>query len=174
MCGCMYSGKTEELQRRLRRASFTKKAVKCFKPRMDDRYSCTEVVTHDGHTLHSIIARDSGDILHSLKIHDADIVGIDEAQFFNQEIVPVVEALAQMGKRVIVAGLDLDFKGVTFNSMGDLAAHADEVTKLYAYCTTCGGVATRTQRTTDDEELIKVGSKGIYEARCRKHWGREA
>jgi len=170
ICGCMYSGKTEELQRRLRRATYTKLTVKAFKPRLDDRYSATDIVTHDGSKLPSIIATNSRDIAHSLKIQDADIVGIDEAQFFNADLPEVVTELAANGKRVIVAGLDLDFRGEPFGPMPHLLAIADEVAKVHAYCTVCGGVATRTFRLTEDTDQIKVGSEGIYEARCREHW----
>jgi thymidine kinase len=165
--GCMFSGKTEELIRRLRRAIFAKLNVKIFKPKIDIRYSKTEIVSHSEQALPSIVIEKSEEIIALVK--DADIIGIDEAQFFDENIVNVVLQLAQMGKRVIVAGLDMDFRGVPFGSMPTLLAIAEYVTKPKAICVVCGSPATMTQRITDSKEQVDVGAIDKYEARCRKH-----
>lgn len=167
VAGCMFSGKTEELIRRLRRAKFAKLKVKIFKPKIDDRYSTSEIVSHSDQSLPSTMIENSNEIL-SL-IDDADIIGIDEAQFFDDNIVKVVIQLAAMGKRVIVAGLDMDYKGEPFGPMPTLLAIAEYVTKPKAICIVCGSPATMTQRNTDSKEQVDVGATDKYEARCRKH-----
>lgn len=165
--GCMFSGKTEELIRRLRRAEFAKLHVKIFKPKIDNRYSDTKIVSHNEQALPSMVINKSEEILS--QITDADIIGIDEAQFFDSRIADVVLALAKMGKRVIVAGLDMDFKGEPFGSMPTLLAIAEYVTKPKAICVVCGSPATMTQRITNSKEQVEVGATDKYEARCRKH-----
>jgi len=165
--GCMFSGKTEELIRRLRRATFAKLNVKIFKPKIDDRYSKGEIVSHSEQALPSIMIEKSEEILPLVK--DADIVGIDEAQFFDNNLPAVILKLAELGKRVIVAGLDMDFRGEPFGSMPTLLAIAEYVTKPKAICVVCGSPATMTQRMTDSKETVDVGATDKYEARCRKH-----
>jgi len=165
--GCMFSGKTEELIRRLRRAKFAKLKVIVFKPIIDNRYSNTEIVSHSEQAFPSIMVDNSEDILE--QISDADIVGIDEAQFFDNNIVKVSLQLAEMGKRVIIAGLDMDFRGSPFGAMPTLLAIAEYVTKPKAICVVCGSPATMTQRISDSKEQVDVGATDKYEARCRKH-----
>lgn len=165
--GCMFSGKTEELIRRLRRAKFAKLTVKIFKPKIDTRYSMSEIVSHSEQSLPSILVENSEDILKLVK--DADIVGIDEAQFFDDNITDVAIKLAELGKRVIVAGLDMDFRGEPFGPMPTLLAIAEYVTKPKAICVVCGSPATMTQRITDSKQTVDVGATDKYEARCRKH-----
>jgi len=165
--GCMFSGKTEELIRRLRRAKFAKLNVKVFKPIIDNRYSKTEIVSHSEQAFPSIMIDKSDDVLSM--VADVDIVGIDEAQFFDNNISDVALELAKMGKRVIIAGLDMDFKGIPFGPMPNLLAIAEYVTKPKAICVVCGSPATMTQRISDSKELVEVGASDKYEARCRKH-----
>ena len=165
--GCMFSGKTEELIRRLRRAKFAKLNVKVFKPKIDDRYSKDEIVSHSEQALPSIMVEKSEDILKLVK--DADIIGIDEAQFFDNNIVSVAVKLAELGKRVIITGLDMDFRGEPFGPMPTLLAIAEYVTKPKAICVVCGSPATMTQRITDSKATVDVGATDKYEARCRKH-----
>lgn len=165
--GCMFSGKTEELIRRLHRAKYAKLKVKIFKPKIDDRYSKSEIVSHSDQTLPSIVIEKSDEILPQIK--DADIIGIDEAQFFDENITTVVLKLAEMGKRVIVAGLDMDYKGQPFGQMPTLLAIAEYVTKPKAICVVCGSPATMTQRISKSTEQVEVGATDKYEARCRKH-----
>ena len=165
--GCMFSGKTEELIRRLRRAKFAKLKVKVFKPKIDDRYSKDKIVSHSEQALPSIMIDKSEDILKLVK--DADIVGIDEAQFFDNNITDVAIKLAELGKRVIITGLDMDFRGEPFGPMPKLLAIAEYVTKPKAICVVCGSPATMTQRITDSKETVDVGATDKYEARCRKH-----
>ncbi|MBU0472664.1 MAG: thymidine kinase [Bacteroidetes bacterium] len=165
--GCMFSGKTEELIRRLRRAKFAKLKVIIFKPKIDDRYSKDEIVSHSEQALPSTMIEKAEEILALIK--DADIIGIDEAQFFDDKISNVVLKLAKMGKRVIVAGLDMDYKGEPFGPMPTLLAIAEYVTKPKAICVVCGSPATMTQRITDSKAQVDVGATDKYEARCRKH-----
>ena len=165
--GCMFSGKTEELIRRLRRAKFAKLTVKVFKPKIDNRYSEDEIVSHSEQALPSIMIEKSEDILKLVK--DADIIGIDEAQFFDANIVSVAVKLAELGKRVIITGLDMDFRGEPFGPMPTLLAIAEYVTKPKAICVVCGSPATMTQRITDSKKTVDVGATDKYEARCRKH-----
>ena len=165
--GCMFSGKTEELIKRLRRATFAKLRIKVFKPIIDNRYSLTKIVSHNEQSFPSILIEKSDDILS--QVANTEIVGIDEAQFFDQNIVNVVLELARLGKRVIIAGLDMDFKGTPFGPMPTLLAIAEYVTKSKAICVVCGSPATMTQRISESKEQVEVGTTDKYEARCRKH-----
>jgi thymidine kinase len=166
ICGCMYSGKTEELIRRLRRAQIAKQEVLIFKPKIDNRYSTHQIVSHNEQSLPSIVIDNPREILELAK--NAQVIGIDEGQFFSQEIVEVCEQLASNGKRVIVAGLDQDYRGKPFEPIPQLLAVAEYITKTLAICMVCGNPADRTQRITEQQELVVVGARGIYEARCRK------
>lgn len=168
IAGSMFSGKTEELIRRLRRAIIGRQLVVAFKPVIDDRYHAEDLMTHDGLTL---TARPVKDVAEIARLgSDADVVGLDEAQFFEDDIVDVVQGLAKAGKRVIIAGLDMDFRGVPFGAMPQLLAVAERLDKLQAVCTVCGGSATRSQRVVASHEKVVVGGTAVYEARCRKHW----
>lgn len=166
ICGCMFSGKTEELIRRLRRAEIARQDVATFKPRIDKRYSDDHIVSHSDDRLKSIVVDSASEILSLAK--DAHVVGIDEAQFFKMDLVEVCESLASAGKRVIIAGLDQDYRGKPFEPIPQLLAVAEYITKTLAICMVCGNPADRTQRKTPSEERIVVGAKDIYEARCRK------
>lgn len=166
VAGCMFSGKTEELIRRLRRAKIAKLNVKIFKPKIDNRYSASEIVSHNEQSLPSIIVENPFEILDYSQ--DAHVIGIDEAQFFSNEIVDVVNKLADQGKRVIVAGLDQDYKGVPFEPIPQLLAVAEYITKTLAICVNCGNPADRTQRKVVSAERVLVGATDSYEARCRK------
>jgi thymidine kinase len=164
--GCMFSGKTEELIRRLRRAQIAKQTIKIFKPRIDARYSQNSIVSHNEQSLPSILIDDIIEVLeHS---NDAQVIGIDEAQFFNESIVYICNLLASRGKRVIVAGLDQDYTGKPFEPIPQLLAIAEYITKQHAICVVCGNPADRTQRKTTNSERVVVGAADIYEARCRK------
>jgi thymidine kinase len=164
--GCMFSGKTEELIRRLRRAQIAKQKVKIFKPRIDARYSENSIVSHNEQSLPSILI---DDIIEVLKLsEDAQVIGIDEAQFFNEGIVHICNLLASRGKRVIVAGLDQDYTGKPFEPIPQLLAIAEYITKQHAICVICGNPADKTQRKTSESERVIVGAANIYEARCRK------
>lgn len=164
--GCMFSGKTEELIRRLRRAQIAKQNVLIFKPRIDNRYSVNHIVSHNEQSLISTVIDDPCDIIELSK--DAQVIGIDEGQFFSSELVPVCETLASNGKRVIVAGLDQDYRGKPFEPIPHLLAVAEYITKTLAICMVCGNPADRTQRITNQQELVVVGAQNVYEARCRK------
>src|SRR4030065_1964488 len=166
IAGCMFSGKTEELIRRLRRAQIAKQNVKIFKPKIDLRYSNTSIVSHSEQSLPSLLVTDAKEIL-SLS-SDAKVVGIDEAQFFTQELVAICNQLANEGKRVIVAGLDQDYQGIPFEPMPQLLAIAEYITKTLAICVVCGNPADKKQRKTASGERVVVGTSDIYEARCRK------
>lgn len=166
IAGCMFSGKTEELIRRLRRAQIAKQNVKIFKPKIDLRYSNTSIVSHSEQSLPSLLVTDAKEIL-SLS-SDAKVVGIDEAQFFSSELVSICNQLANDGKRVIVAGLDQDYQGIPFEPMPHLLAVAEYITKTLAICVVCGNPADKTQRKTTSAERVIVGAADIYEARCRK------
>ena len=164
--GCMFSGKTEELIRRLRRAEIAKQKVKIFKPLIDTRYSDKSIVSHNEQSLPSILIKDINEVLeHS---DDAQVVAIDEAQFFSADITKVCNKLAMSGKRVIVAGLDQDYLGVPFEPMPQLLAIAEYITKQLAICVECGNPADKTQRKTASSERVIVGAADIYEARCRQ------
>ena len=166
IAGCMFSGKTEELIRRLRRAQIAKQNVKIFKPNIDNRYSTTAIVSHSDQFLPSILISDISEVLeHSSSAH---VIGIDEAQFFSSDIINICNKLANDGKRVIVAGLDQDYRGVPFEPMPYLLAIAEYITKTLAICVVCGNPADKTQRKTKSSERVIVGASDIYEARCRK------
>jgi thymidine kinase len=164
--GCMFSGKTEELIRRLRRAQIAKQKVKIFKPRIDARYSENSIVSHNEQSLPSILIDDIIEVLNHAD--DAQVIGIDEAQFFNESIVHICNSLAAKGKRIIVAGLDQDYTGKPFEPMPQLLAIAEYITKQHAICVVCGNPADKTQRKTSESERVIVGAANIYEARCRK------
>jgi thymidine kinase len=164
--GCMFSGKTEELIRRLRRAQIAKQKVKIFKPRIDARYSDNSIVSHNEQSLPSILIEDINEVLKYSD--DAQVIGIDEAQFFNEEIVSICNSLASQGKRVIVSGLDQDYTGKPFEPVPQLLAVAEYITKQHAICVVCGNPADKTQRKTTESERVIVGAADIYEARCRK------
>lgn len=162
----MFSGKTEELIRRIRRAQIAKQHVAIFKPRIDTRYSSDHIVSHSEARLLSTVVEKSSEILELSK--DAQVVGIDEGQFFDMGIVEVAESLANQGKRVIIAGLDQDYRGKPFEPMPQLLAIGEYITKTLAICMVCGNPADRTQRTTLSSERVLVGAKDSYEARCRR------
>lgn len=166
IAGCMFSGKTEELIRRLRRAKIAKQQVLIFKPKIDTRYSSTDIVSHSEQSLPSILISDACEILNLAQ--DAQVVGIDEAQFFSANLVEVCNKLADAGKRVVVAGLDLDYRGIPFEPMPQMLAIAEYITKTLAICVECGNPADRTQRTIHSSERVIVGASDSYEARCRK------
>ena len=166
ICGSMFSGKTEELIRRLNRAKIARQKVEIFKPSVDKRYSDTEVVSHNENAIRSTPVNFAGDIL--LLSGDCDVVGIDEAQFFDAEIVTVAQKLARQGKRVILAGLDMDFEGSPFEPMPKLMAVAEYVTKVHAICMKCGDLAAFSFRLSDSKKQVMLGEKDAYEARCRK------
>lgn len=165
VCGSMFSGKTEELIRRLRRAQIARQRVAIFKPEIDTRYAEDRIVSHSGVSLPSIRVRNAGEILDN--IGDVDVVGIDEVQFFDLDLVDVCEQLASDGHRVIVAGLDQDYLGKPFEPMPQLLAVAEYITKTLAICMVCGNPANRTQRVTRNPERVLVGAADSYEARCR-------
>ena len=165
ICGSMFSGKTEELIRRLTRAKFANQKVEIFKPCIDTRYSEEEVVSHDSHAIRSTPVDSPQNIL--LMSSDVDVVGIDEAQFFDESIVDVCRQLADNGVRVIVAGLDMDYMGKPFGPMPSLMATAEYVTKLHAICVRCGNLAHHSHRLTADEKLVMLGEKDTYEPICR-------
>lgn len=166
ICGSMFSGKTEELIRRLTRARLAKQQVEIFKPSLDTRYHDTLVVSHNETSIRSTPVSFAGDIL--LLSGTCDVVGIDEAQFFDEEIVRVVQLLANQGKRVILAGLDMDFEGKPFDPMPRLMAIAEYVTKVHAICMKCGDLAAFSYRLSAGKEKVMLGEKDSYEARCRK------
>jgi len=166
ICGCMFSGKTEELIRRLRRAQIARQKVLIFKPRIDNRYSADHIVSHSEQALVSTVVDTPTEILALAK--DAHVVGVDEGQFFSSDLVQICEELAGQGKRVIVAGLDQDYRGKPFEPIPQLLAVAEYITKTLAICMRCGNPADRTQRITSQQELVVVGAQNVYEARCRK------
>ena len=173
ICGSMFSGKTEELIRRLRRSVIAKQKVQVFKPVVDTRYHEARVTSHNGLGFEARPVEKPEDIVTELA-PETTVVAIDEVQFFNPDIVIVCEALAEQGQRVIVAGLDTDFRGVPFGPMPDLMARAEYVRKLHAICVVCGEEASRTQRLIDgkpaafDDPVVLVGASEVYEARCRR------
>lgn len=166
ICGSMFSGKTEELIRRLKRAKFARQNVEIFKPTIDTRYSCDDVVSHDSNSIASTPIDSSASLI--LLSSDIDVVGIDEAQFFDEGIIDVCNQLADSGVRVIIAGLDMDFRGRPFGPMPGLCAIADEVTKVHAICVRCGNLAYVSHRTVDGEKQVLLGEKMEYEPLCRK------
>ena len=163
--GPMFSGKSEELIRRLRRAAIARQRLQVFKPGIDDRYSVSDVVSHSQWRVPSEAVQHSDEILKRLDPR-TEVVGVDEAQFFDDGLPRVCSHLAQLGKRVIVAGLDMDYRGVPFGPMPVLLALAEKVDKVAAICTRCGAPASYTQRLTTDQAQVVVGASGVYEARC--------
>lgn len=165
ICGSMFSGKTEELMRRLRRAKIANQRVEIFKPSIDTRYDDTLIVSHDNNNIHSTPVSIAENIL--LYSNEAEVIGIDEAQFFDENLPDVCSKLAQQGVRVIVAGLDMDFKGQPFGPMPRLMAMAEFVTKVNAICVRCGSPATFSYRLSESESTVLLGEKDLYEPRCR-------
>ncbi|KGF52605.1 thymidine kinase [Prevotella amnii] len=165
ICGSMFSGKTEELIRRMKRAKFAKQRVEIFKPAIDVRYSEEEVVSHDHNSILSTPIGSSESIL--LLASDIDVVGIDEAQFFDEGLIEVCNTLAKNGMRVIIAGLDMDYKGVPFGPIPALCAIADDVTKVHAICVKCGALAYLSHRLVANEHRVLLGEQGEYEPLCR-------
>ncbi len=174
ICGSMFSGKTDELIRRLIRAKIAKQKVQVFKPAIDVRYSVEKVTSHAGADFDAIPIQRAADILTKLNV-DTTVVGIDEAQFLDADVVKVAQELADLGKRVLVAGLDMDFRGEPFGPMPLLMSKAERVDKLHAICMVCGDEASRTQRLVNgkparyDDPVVIVGAAELYEARCRIH-----
>ncbi|MBW6458606.1 MAG: thymidine kinase [FCB group bacterium] len=165
ICGSMFSGKTEELIRRLRRAQIAKQKVVVFKPRIDNRFHKEKIVSHSKQEIQSIVIEDAEEILQHAVF--AQVIGIDEAQFFNNNLIDIVQKLADCGKRVIIAGLDMDYRALPFEPMPYLLAIAEDITKTHAICMRCGGTANYTQRITASKERVVVGAGEAYEARCR-------
>ena len=166
ICGSMFSGKTEELIRRMRRAEFARQNVEIFKPAIDTRYSEADVVSHDHHAIRSTPIDSSAQIL--LMATGIDVVGIDETQFFDDGLPAVCNQLANRGTRVIVAGLDMDYKGVPFGPIPALCAIADEVTKVHAICVRCGALAYVSHRTVENDKRVLLGETSEYEPLCRE------
>jgi thymidine kinase len=167
VCGPMFSGKSEELIRRLRRAEIARQRVQIFKPGIDQRYSDDHIVSHSALKMRSESVRDFAELRAKLNTR-TEVIGIDEAQFLGSEILEFVTSLADIGKRVIIAGLDTDYLGRPFHPMPELLAIADEIQKTLAICMQCGAPAKHTQRLVRSEELVVVGAAGMYEARCRR------
>ncbi len=166
ICGSMFSGKSEELIRRLRRAQIGRQRVQIFKPRLDDRYSEDHIVSHSDMKIKSQLVGQAREIIDAVDGR-TQVIGIDEGQFFDLELVLVCNRLADMGKRVIVAGLDQDFRGRPFDPMPQLLSIAEYITKTLAICVLCGAPANRTQRLVESSDRLLVGDGGAYEARCR-------
>ncbi len=174
VCGSMFSGKTEELIRRLKRAEIARQKVQVFKPALDDRYGVKTLSSHSGNHFEAIVVQNAANI-ETLLGEDIDVVAIDEVQFFDWTIAELCDSLANQGIRVILAGLDMDFRGEPFGPIPLLMAQAEAVDKLQAICMVCGAPASRTQRLIDgrpanyDDPVIMVGASEVYEARCRRH-----
>jgi thymidine kinase len=167
VCGPMFSGKSEELIRRLRRARIARKRVQAFKPTIDDRYAADEIVSHGDQRMKSEVVSSAKEILQKLD-WKTQVIGVDESNFFGAELAEVAQQLADTGKQVIIAGLDTDYMGRPFSPMPDLLCLAESITKMLAICMRCGNPAKHTQRLVESEELIVVGAAGMYEARCRR------
>jgi thymidine kinase len=167
VCGPMFSGKSEELMRRLRRAMIARKRVQVFKPAVDTRYSADEIVSHGDIRMKSEVVKDAADILVRLDWR-TQVVGIDESNFFSPDLVDIASQLADTGKQVIIAGLDTDYMGRPFSPMPTLLTLAESITKTLAICMRCGNPAKHTQRLVESDDLIVVGAGGMYEARCRR------
>ena len=165
--GSMFSGKSEELIRRLRRAQIARQKVQVFKPKIDDRYSIEQIASHSGMTHVSKPVMTAAELLEQME-DDTQVVGIDEGQFFDMAIVETVNDLANLGKRVIIAGLDQDYMGRPFEPMPQLLSIAEFITKTHAICVKCGSTANYSQRTSESKERVEVGASDKYEARCRK------
>jgi len=167
VCGPMFSGKSEELIRRLRRAEIARQRVQIFKPIIDQRYSSDHIVSHNDLRIHSDCVSTAAEVQARIDVR-TEVIGIDEAQFLGEALVEIVVRLADMGKRIIIAGLDTDYLGRPFHPMPELLAVADEITKTLAICMQCGNPAKHTQRLVASQDLIVVGAEGMYEARCRR------
>jgi thymidine kinase len=167
ICGPMFSGKSEELIRRLRRVEIARQRVQIFKPGIDQRFADDHIVSHSDLKIRSENVQTGSDVMARLDVR-TEVIGIDEAQFLGMEIIDVALKLADMGKRIIIAGLDTDYLGRPFHPMPELLAVADEITKTLAICVQCGNPAKHTQRLVANEDLIVVGASGLYEARCRR------
>ena len=167
ICGPMFSGKSEELIRRLRRSIIARKRVEVFKPTIDNRYSDDEIVSHGDARMTSQVVKDAAEIMNRIDWR-SEVIGIDEANFMGPPLVDVSQRLADSGKQVIIAGLDTDYMGRPFAPMPDLLAHAESITKTLAICVRCGNPAKHTQRLRGSDELIVVGAADMYEARCRR------
>ena len=167
ICGPMFSGKSEELMRRLRRAMIARKRVQVFKPDLDSRYSKEEIVSHSDSRLQAEVVTSASEILRRLDWR-TQVIGIDEANFMGTDVIEVAQQLADTGKQVLIAGLDTDFMGRPFPPIPDLLALAESITKTLAICMRCGNPAKHTQRLVESEALIVVGAAGMYEARCRR------
>ena len=167
ICGPMFSGKSEELIRRLRRAEIARQRVQIFKPVIDERYSSSHIVSHNDMRIRSEAVSSAAEVQAKLDLR-TEVIGIDEAQFLGEAIVELVVRLADMGKRILIAGLDTDYLGRPFHPMPELLAVADEITKTLAICMQCGNPAKHTQRLIASADLIVVGAAGMYEARCRR------
>jgi len=167
VCGPMFSGKSEELIRRLRRAEIARQRVQIFKPGIDQRYSDDHIVSHSELKIRSEGVKNGNEVMSRIDLR-TEVIGIDEAQFLGMEMVDVVVRLADMGKRIIIAGLDTDYLGRPFHPIPELLSVADEITKTLAICVQCGNPAKHTQRLVASEDLIVVGAAGMYEARCRR------
>lgn len=165
ICGSMFSGKTEELLRRLKRANFANLKVEIYKPLVDTRYDNKKIVSHDNNSINSIIVEKSSDILSLTK--NPEVIAIDEAQFFTDDLADTCNKLAAKGIRVIIAGLDMDFLGVPFGKIPSLLAIAEHVTKVHAICQDCGAIANYSFRTTKEEDLVALGEKNNYKPLCR-------
>ena len=165
ICGSMFSGKTEELIRRMKRAQFAKQTVEIFKPCIDVRYSEDKVVSHDSHSIHSTPIESPAQMLELS--NDVEVVGIDEAQFFDNSLIEVVQTLANRGIRVIIAGLDTDFLGKPFGPMPALMAVAEDIQKVHAICVKCGSPANHSHRLSKSDQLVVLGETDIYEPLCR-------
>ena len=168
VCGCMFSGKTEELIRRLNRARYATQRVVVFKPALDVRYAAEDIVSHSEYRFPCIPVDTASQILE--RVGDAQVVGIDEAQFFDLDLVDVANRLADDGRRVVVAGLDQDYRGMPFEPMPQLMAVAEYVQKTLAVCMVCGSPADRSQRMVARDSQVLLGASDTYEARCRVHW----
>jgi thymidine kinase len=166
ICGSMFSGKTEELIRRLKRAEFAKLKIAVFKPHVDIRYDNKKVVSHDSNTIVSTPVKSSLEILKLVK--DSKVIAIDEAQFFNNDLIKVCNKLANEGKRVIIAGLDMDFLGKPFGVMPQILAIAENITKVHAICIDCGSIANYSFRLTKNKKLVQIGQKDEYKPLCRQ------
>jgi thymidine kinase len=167
ICGPMFSGKSEELIRRLRRARIARKRVQVFKPALDNRYSADEIVSHGDQRMDSEVVTSAQEMLSKLDWR-TQVIGVDESNFFGPDLVAVTAQLADTGKQVIIAGLDTDFLGRPFSPMPDLLCLAESITKTLAICMRCGNPAKHTQRLVESDDLIVVGAAGMYEARCRR------
>ncbi|MBI2681829.1 MAG: thymidine kinase [Acidobacteriales bacterium] len=167
VCGPMFSGKSEELIRRLRRAEIARQRVQIFKPAIDERYAEDHIVSHSDLKIRSDAVRNAAEVMQKVDLR-TEVIGIDEVQFLGPEMVEIAVRLADMGKRVVIAGLDTDYLGRPFHPVPELLAIADEITKTLAICMQCGNPAKHTQRLVAKEDLIVVGAAGMYEARCRR------